>query len=307
MEASQKIPAALSADSTQGTPSQLPNGEDVRAIGEIIRDTRQLTAKQVEEILAYQRANDVRFGEAAIALNLATHDDVLRALSMQFNYAFGSAERQKVSPELVALNQPFGHQAEAFRALRAQIMLRTNPAPGEAKVRQAIAIVSPDTGDGKTFFCSNLAVALAQLGGRTLVVDGDLRGPRLHEVFSVPNNAGLSGLLSGRPGASVIKPVKGVPNLFVLPVGVQPPNPTELVEGPAFGVLLQELQRRFDHIIVDTPAGVFGIDSAVIAARCGVALVVARTNHVRVDALQDMVQMLTAASATVAGVVMNEF
>ncbi len=306
MQASYKIPAALAAESQAQPPSPVPNGEDVRAIGEIIRDTRQLTAQQVQDVLTYQREHDVRFGEAAIALGLASPDDVLRALSMQFNYAFGSVERQKVSPELVALNQPFGHQAEAFRAMRAQIMLRTHPA-GEPASRRALAVVSPDTGDGKTFFCANLAVALAQLGGRTLVVDADLRGPRMHEVFSVANDAGLSGLLSGRPGPSVIKAVKGVANLFVLPVGILPPNPTELIEGPAFTVLLQELLNRFDHIVVDTPAGIYGADGAVIAARCGTALVVARTGHVRVDSLQDMVQTLNAASATIAGVVMNEF
>jgi len=296
-------------DSPPTTFGALPTSEDIRSIGDIIRDTRNLTAEQVSQVLEYQRSQGVKFGEAAIALGFATPDDILHALAQQFNYAYGSAEREKSSPELTALNQPFGLQAEAFRAIRTQILLRTQPgnAEGAPKARRAIAIVSPTTGDGKTFFCSNLAVTLSQLGGRTLIVDADLRGPRLHQVFGVESKTGLAGLLSGRRGESVIKAVKGVPNLFVLPVGISPPNPLELLEGPAFGLLLHELLTKFDHVIVDTPAGQYGADGVVVAARCGVALVVARKDAARVDALQDLVQSLAAANAQVAGVVMNEF
>jgi len=287
-------------------PAKGVGAEDVRAIGEIIRDTRNLTAEQVASILAHQRENGVRFGEAAIALGLATPDDVLQALAQQFNYAVGTAERLKLSPELVAYNQPYSQQAEAFRAIRTQIARRASAA-GETRLHRAIAVVSPDSGDGKTFFCANLGVALAQLGGRTLIVDADLRGPRLHDLFALNAQSGLSGLLSGRRGEAVIKTVKGIANLFVLPVGVMPPNPLELVEGPGFAALLQELLNRFDHVIVDTPAAVYGADAATIASRCGSALVVVRKDHARVEALQDLLQMLHGADATVAGVVMNEF
>jgi capsular exopolysaccharide synthesis family protein len=188
-------------------------------------------------------------------------------------------------------------------------MLRTQPgdAEGAPKIKKALAVVSPSTGDGKTFFCANLAVALAQLGGRTLIVDADLRGPRLQDVFGVESKTGLTGLLSGRRGDNVIKVVKGVPNLFVLPVGISPPNPLELLQGPAFGLLLHELLTKFDHVVVDTPAGQYGADGVVVAARCGVALVVARKDQARINSLQDLVQNLTAANAKVAGVVMNEF
>jgi chain length determinant protein tyrosine kinase EpsG len=292
-----------------GAVGPMPTSEDVRSIGEIIRDTRNLTAEQIAKVLAYQREYGVKFGEAAIALELVTPDDVLRALAQQFNYAYGGEERRRTSPELVVLNQPFTQQAEAIRAIRAQIMMRMNPDNELAAVRtrRAIAVVSPQTGDGKTFFCANLAVSLAQLGGRTLVMDADLRGPRLHEVFDVKGDVGLSGLLSGRRGEGVIRPVAGVPNLFVLPVGISPPNPLELVQGPAFGLLLHELLNRFEHVIVDTPAGSYGADGAVIAARCGVAMIVARKDASRVAELQGVVQNLTAANAKIAGVVMNEF
>jgi protein-tyrosine kinase len=202
------------------------------------------------------------------------------------------------------LNQPFGVQAEAFRAIRSQIMMRLF---NEGQARHAIAVVSPDSGDGKSFFSANLAITLAQLGGRTLLVDADMRGPRQHEVFGVNNSAGLSGILSGRSEAKVIQQVPGVPSLFVLPVGITPPNPLELIERPAFGLLIRELMVKFDHVVVDTPAAVYGSDCAVIAARCGAALVIARQDKSRVSRLEELVGNLAETPAKLAGVVLNEF
>jgi len=276
-----------------------------RSIGAIISETRNLSAEQVEQILAHQRNKGIRFGEAAIALGFASTDDVLFALAQQFHYPYAPEERRKASPELVTLNQPFSLQAESFRAIRSQMMMRVF-VDGES-ARPALAVVSPDSGDGKTYFAANLAVALAQLGGRTLLVDADMRGPRQHEVFNLSNNAGLSGILSGRAESQVVQQVPGVPSLFVLPVGITPPNPVELVERPAFGLLIRELTSKFDHVIVDTPAMMYGSDATVIAARCGSAIVIARKNESRLGALQDLVAMLSGTPAKLAGVIMNEF
>ena len=275
-----------------------------RSIGAIIAETRNLSADQVERVLQHQRAKGIRFGEAAIALGYASADDVLFALSQQFHYPYAAAEQRKANPELVALNQPFGVQAESFRAIRSQIMMRLF---NEGQDRCALAVVSPDSGDGKSFFSANLAITLAQLGGRTLLVDADMRGPRQHQVFGIPNNAGLSGILSGRAEAKVIQQVPGVPSLFVLPVGITPPNPLELVERPAFGLLVRELLAKFDHVVVDTPAARYGSDCGVIAARCGAALVIARQHKSRVAKLEELVSNLAETPAKLAGVIVNEF
>jgi protein-tyrosine kinase len=98
-----------------------------------------------------------------------------------------------------------------------------------------------------------------------------------------------------------------VPSLFVLPVGIKPPNPLELVERPAFGLLIRELLSKFDHVVVDTPAAIYGSDCSVIAARCGAALVVARKNKVRVASLQEMVASIGESPAKLVGVIVNEF
>lgn len=298
--------ASADASAARAQPGGM-NGESAaigRSIGDILAELRNLTAEQVERVLQLQLETGVRFGEAAVSLGFATKDDVLFALSQQFQYPYAPEERRSLSPELVALNEPFSLRAEAFRAMRSQVMMRLF---SDGEPRRALAIISPEAGDGKTYCAANLAVTLAQLGGRTLLVDADMRGPRQHEVFKLENRAGLSGILSGRSDSHVIQQVVGVPSLFVLPVGTTPPNPLELVERTAFGLLMRELASKFDHVVVDTPAAVYGADACVIAARCGAALIIARKNESRVAMLQDLVGSFAGSPAKLAGVIVNEF
>ncbi|CAN5786084.1 chain length determinant protein tyrosine kinase EpsG [soil metagenome] len=275
-----------------------------RTLGDIIRQTNNLTADQIERVLTYQREKGVRFGEAAIALGLASNEDILFALSQQFHYPYAPEERHVFSEELVVATKPFSPQAEAFRAIRSQLIMRLFS--GDT-ARPAIAVVSPESGDGKSFFAANLAVALSQLGGRTLLVDGDMRSPRQHQIFGLENSSGLSGILAGRSENSVIQQVRDLPSLFVLPVGAVPPNPLELLERPAFGLLIRELLSKFDFVVVDTPAARRGSDSSVLAARCGAALAIARKGSSSIGSLQDMVAALAETPAKLAGVIMNEF
>lgn len=300
----------LDAASTQGRTSLLQSGSDEdslvneRLIGALLDAKAALGAEKVQQILDFARNKGLRFGEAGVALGLVTQDQVLHALSEQFGYSYTSEERRQLMPELVGLNQPFSMQAESIREIRSQLMARLYTA-GQA--RPALAVVSPSSGDGKTFFCANIAVSLAQVGGRTLLVDADLRGPRQHELFKLENKTGLSSVLAGHVGADVIQPVPDVANLFVMPVGIAPPNPLELIERPAFGVLMRELASKFDHVIVDTPAMMYGVDAQVIAARCGAALVVARRDQSRLASLQQLVAALSQSTARIAGVILNEY
>jgi chain length determinant protein tyrosine kinase EpsG len=279
-----------------------------RSIGDILAELRQLTAEQVEHVLARQKADGLRFGEAAVALGLASNDDVLFALAQQFHYPYVAESQRATAPELVALNQPFSLSAEYFRALRTQVMLRVFNGEGQGELRcgHSLAVLSRDAGDGKTYCAANLAVSLAQLGGKTLIVDANMRNPRLQDVFGISNRTGLSGILSGRSDTQVIQPVDGVPSLFMLPVGTLPPNPLELLERPAFGLLMRDLAAQFDYVVVDTPAAVSGSDANVVVARCTAALLVARKNFSRIAALQDLAASLAGGPARIAGVVINE-
>lgn len=303
---------ALEVAPGQGEPSLLQpraNDESIineRLIGALLDAKAALGAEKVQQILDFASTKGLRFGEAAVALGLVTQDQVLHALSEQFGYAYSSEERRQLMPELVGLNQPFSMQAEAFREIRSQLMARLfNNNAGQP--RAALAVVSPSSGDGKTFFSANIAVSLAQVGGRTLLVDADLRGPRLHELFKLENKTGLSSVLVGHVATDVIQAVPDVANLFVMPVGITPPNPLELIERPAFGVLMRELTAKFDHVVVDTPAMMFGVDAQVVAARCGAALVVARKDQSRMAALQQLVAALSQSPARIAGVILNEY
>lgn len=288
--------------------SEFPNtqhSENERSIGSIISEANNLSPEQIEQILTYQRDRGVRFGEAAVALGLANTDDVLWALAQQFHYPYASEGKNSLNAELVVGATPFSIQAEAFRTIRSHLIMNVYSNEGP---RPAIAVVSPDSGDGKTFFAANLAVAFSQLPGRTLLIDGDMRNPRIHDLFNLPSRSGgLSSILSGRAATKVIQSVKELPNLFVLPVGPTPPNPLELLERPALGLLLRELKTKFDRIIVDTPAAIHGTDGPVIASKCGAALVVTRQDKSRVAAVQELIRVMNMGSAKIIGSIVNEF
>src|SRR3712207_4681642 len=100
----------------------------------------------------------------------------------------------------------------------------------------------------------SLAVLFSQMGKRTLVIDADLRKPRQHRIFGLPGKIGLSALLAGRAGAEVMCEIKQLPGLTVLPAGVLPPNPQELLSRPQFQRLIQSLRGMYEVILVDTPA-----------------------------------------------------
>ncbi len=199
-------------------------------------------------MLAYQRQHGVRFGEAAVALKLATQDDVMWALSKQFHYPYASGDGKRFDAELVAAIDPFNEQTESFRGIRSQLMMG---AMAPDAPRRALAQLSPDAGDGKTFFAANLAIVFSQLGAKTLLIDADMRTPRQHRPVRHPQRA--------RPEQRAVRPgrVEPGPPVADLPSPVRDagrhaaaPNPLELLQRPAFSLLLQELLAKFDHVIV---------------------------------------------------------
>lgn len=273
-------------------------------LGEILRRTKGLTAEGVQRALDYQREKGVRLGEAIIKLKLASAEDVMWALSQQFHYAYAANASTDLNAELVVAHRPFDDMVEVFRDLRTQLLMGGF---GSADDRSALAVVSANRCDGKTFIAANLAIAFGQLPGRTVLVDADLRSPRLHEIFKVDTSTGLTSVLSGRTEANVIRPVADFPNLFLLPAGPTPPNPSELFLKPAFSLLLNELTSKFDYVIVDTPAAEHGSDARVIASRCGASFAVSRKNHSLLPQLQRLVTQMSKSGVKIAGVVMNEF
>ncbi|MDO9315455.1 MAG: polysaccharide biosynthesis tyrosine autokinase [Burkholderiaceae bacterium] len=296
------LPSLTSAPSNEPVDDKDDRVLD-RSIGDFIRQVRDLSEAQVEQILSHQRAHGIRFGEAAVALKLATRDDVLWALSQQFHYPYAPGDGATFNSELIAAVDPFHSQTESFRNIRSQLMLGAM-APDQP--RHALAVLSPNVGDGRSFFAANLAVVFSQLGARTLLIDADMRTPRQHVLFGLPNDYGLSSILSGRAESNAIHMLQDLPSLFVLPVGTLPPNPLELLQRPAFGLLIHELLGKFDHIVVDTPSSTHGADCRVLAAKCGVAMIVGRRGTTRMKALHGLVGEVTRGPAKFAGVVIND-
>jgi protein-tyrosine kinase len=277
-----------------------------RSIGDILVATGRLSEQNAARILEYQKANNLQFGDAALALKLLTKEDIDFALSQQYDYSYLSAANTSLSPALLAAYQPFSVISENMRALRSQLMLRwLNKTPNS----KALAIVSPEKNDGRSFVAGNLAIVFAQQGQRTLLIDGDLRSESDHgqqSLFKLGRSSGLSGILANRAGLDVAQLVPGLPNLAILTAGAVPPNPQELLGRLAFGNLLEIANHQFDVILIDTPAGSNYADAEIIAACAGSALMLSRKNKTRVPELENMAHRLQNGGVELIGVVLND-
>ncbi len=166
-----------------------------------------------------------------------------------------------LSPLLVAQAVPTSAAAEAFRQVRAALYFGQTAAGC-----RLIQVTSPNAGDGSTVLAANLAVTVAQSGRRVLLVDANLRRPRLHELFRLPAEPGWSAVLAGTafPAAAMqATPIRG---LVVLPAGPAASCPADLLASPAFPKLLAELGEPFDYVIVDTPALLTATEASAVAA-----------------------------------------
>jgi chain length determinant protein tyrosine kinase EpsG len=270
--------------------------ETQRAIGAILIGAGKITAADAVRAQRLQEAEGLRFGEACVKLGLVTPADVERVLSEQFGYPCLLSGENDLGNELVAAYKPFDPEVEAMRALRTELLLRWI-----SPERRMLAICSPARGDGRSYLAANLAVAFAQLGKGTLLVDADMRRPRQHEIFHLSNRTGLSDTLAGRGGAECVRPVAHFSRLWVLAAGPMPPNPLELLSGSEFANLIDQLKQRFEVVLIDTPAASAGADAQMIAVRAGAALVLAREGQTRFRELQNLAASVASSHAVVVG------
>lgn len=301
----------MSTSSFQSNGAAQDGGEHIsggranRSIGTILIQAGRLTLENAQTILRHQRAHSLRFGDAAIQLGLLTQEDIDFALARQFDYPYLIAGQSAVSETVIAAYAPFSPQGQVLGALRAQLMLRWFDSEPE---RTALAIISAERGDGRSFITANLAVTFSQLGQRTLLIDADMRNPSQHALFGLGNAAGLSSVLAGRgQPETAIHRIPGLPDLVVMPAGASPPNPLELLARPMFPRVLKNLVREFDIILLDTPCAAAHADAQSIAVRAGAALIVVRKNATRSWGVRGVSERMTHASATVLGSVLNDY
>jgi protein-tyrosine kinase len=275
-----------------------------RTIGAILLEEGKLTAREIEKVLERQRQDKVRFGEAAVRLGFITEDDVRFALAKQYDMPHFTPSSEGPSRELVAAFAPFHPRTEEMRALRTQLLIRWyNPEQG----RKSLVVASPERAEGRSYVAANLAIVFSQLGARTLLVDADLRKPRQHHIFGLPEGHGLSTLLAGRSEHTATFPVPGLNRLSVLPAGPLPPNPQELLSRPVFNSFMKDLQSIYDVVIIDTPPAGHYADVQSVTFRAGDALIVARKDHTPVQSTSKTIRELAGTGARVVGTVVNEY
>ena len=157
----------------------------------------------------------MRFGDAALQLGLLDEDDIQQVLSRQYDYTYLMPDDDSISKEVVAAFKPFSPVVEQLRVLRSQLLLRWFDVDAGGR---ALAVLSPDTGEGRSFVAANLAVVFSQLGQRTLLVDADLRRPCQHRLFRISDKLGLSSILAGRAEtAECISRIPHLKDLSLLP------------------------------------------------------------------------------------------
>lgn len=190
--------------------------------------------------------------------------------------------------------------AEAYRAIRTALHL------GARRESRTVLVTSATAGDGKSTTASNLAIACAQAGERTLLVDCDLRRPVQDTIFDVNGSRGITGVLAGecRLGEAV-RPA-ATENLYVLPCGALPADPSAQLAGKAFTRLMQRLAATFDRVIIDSPPVMTVTDAHILAANADVTLLVLRLNRSTRDLVRNSCEALERVGATLLGVVAND-
>ena len=284
-------------------PARYPVEHRDRRIGGILAAEGKLDRAGIEQVLEVQQARGLRFGEAALRLNLITAEDLRQALAKQYDYPYVPLSGDGFSSDLAPARDPHHPQAEQLRSLRTQLLVRWSRLEHPPR---ALAIVSPGPFEGRSYLCANLAVLFAQLGLRTLLIDADLRAPRQHEIFGVSDRFGLSAVLSSRAGRDAPLPVPAFGALSVLPAGARPPNPQELLWRPTLATFLEGADVEYDVILLDTPPARENADAQAAAFSAKSVLVLARANHSRADETAGLVRTFRDAGALVLGTVLNK-
>jgi capsular exopolysaccharide synthesis family protein len=214
--------------------------------------------------------------------------------------ATGQAAAGPLDASLLTHYRPRAIEAEAYRSLRTALYFSTR---GER--HKVIQITSPNMGDGKSTLAANLAVCIAQSGKSVVLVDADCRRPRLHRLFGLTGEVGLTSVIVGecRPQEAV-RPT-AVPHLAVLPCGPRPANPAELLTSPKFEELLNELRGLYDFVLVDSPPLLAVTDPCVVAARADGVLLTIRVSKNGRPSAERAKEMLASLGANVLGVVVN--
>jgi polysaccharide biosynthesis transport protein len=205
--------------------------------------------------------------------------------------------------ELVAQHLPKSQMSEAFRALRTSLLLSRADHPP-----QVILVTSALPREGKTTAAANLAVTLAQLGDKTVVVDADLRKPGVGRLLNMTggNYAGLSSYLAGVSSLDLVTvPHPSIPNLAAIPTGPLPPNPADLLSSHKLAEAIRELRGKFKFIVIDSPPVMAATDAVILSVQTDGVLLVVRSGETPKEAFTRTRDLLVSVKCNILGVVLN--
>lgn len=258
-----------------------------------------LKKPQVEKVYARAKKRGEPFGKAAIALGLAKRDDVKAAIAIQFGYHFDKTANIKVPPALISVGRPYSPLADEFRRLRTGLL---TSADGQAGKMIAVAGVTPDT--GSSFVAANLAVSLAQLGRKTLLVDARLRNPQMATLFATHSEFGIEHIAAGETELVNALAPSCIRNLSLLTAPEPCHDPQEVFSSQAFAHFLGEAGRTFESVVIDTATGTRALDGKYIWALAQSVLLVARRNKTRISEVRAINRQVSECGAEIAGTVL---
>jgi polysaccharide biosynthesis transport protein len=202
---------------------------------------------------------------------------------------------------MITMEERHSPMAEAYRHLRTSLLFSS-----AGKPPQTILVTSSQPSEGKTTTAINTAITLAQADADVVIIDCDLRRPRLHSYFEMENSKGLTNYLSGEPDTdSLIKICKTLPKLRVITSGPIPPNPAELLSSDEMKTLLQYLRGRYKHVIIDSPPAISFTDASILSTLVDGVVLVAMANKSSIHLMRRFKQRLGNIGARIYGVVLN--
>jgi capsular exopolysaccharide synthesis family protein len=209
---------------------------------------------------------------------------------------------QAVDIELITHQLPKSNHAEAYRDLRTTLLLSSPDHPPKL-----LMVTSAQPREGKTSTALNIAISLTQIGRKVLILDADLRRPRVHKALGLNRERGLSTCLAGSTGWTDLLTGTSVPGLWALTSGPIPPNPAELLASQSFKALLQALRTgdRFDHVVIDSPPVLAVADPVIVGEQCDGVLVVVHGGLTARQNVVTAVDKLRAGSVRILGAVLN--
>jgi capsular exopolysaccharide synthesis family protein len=210
--------------------------------------------------------------------------------------------RRRGETPVITLTEPRSASSEAYRTLRTSLLFAASQ-----RDAKTLLVASPHAGEGKTATSANLAVVLAQARKRVLLISADLRKPRLHRFFDIPNDIGLTSVLIGEAKPWEAEADLGMEHLKVVPSGTVRGNPAELLGSDAMGRLLAQFRDVADFVILDSAPALVVADALTLAPFVDAALFVADAEHTTRSAVIHARNQLEQVNATVIGAVLNNF